>query len=64
MAPAPELYKFHVEKPGDGATLLTFATAQPMAEQGETAMNERLLKEMAKARISRSVKSLNCFAII
>ena len=46
VAAAPGNYKFSVES--DSATSLDYAVSKPRFELGETAMNEPLLKEMAR----------------
>ena len=46
-APGAGGYRFHVDKPGDPKTELAFSVTEPLAEQGQTAMNEPLLRAMA-----------------
>ncbi len=47
VAPAPGAYQFWVER--DPGTRLDFNVTEPKLELGETAMNEKLLREMASA---------------
>jgi len=46
VAPAPGNYKFHLDR--DQATQLDFNVLAPQFEMGDTAMDEALLKDMAK----------------
>ncbi len=41
-------YKFHVGPPGDPTVFLNFNVVEPTNEAGETAMNEPLLRDLAK----------------
>jgi hypothetical protein len=47
VAPSPGNYSFKVNRPDDKATL-EWTVTEPRLEAGETAMNEPLLREMAR----------------